>query len=102
MGCPLILWCRICISLSLVVHFDYNSIIFQCKSCKIVILQYKWNYVNGKSICVISLFIPPILDLIWWSDMVAKDHQQNPPSLTFAHPEQKTMSLVVDQELLLC
>jgi len=27
--------------------------------------------------CVISLFISPILDLNWWSDLVVKDHQQH-------------------------
>jgi hypothetical protein len=88
--------------LSLMVHFDYSSIVFQYKSYKIVILQYKWNYVNTKIICVIILFISPVLDLIWRSDMVVKDHQQNPPSLTFPRPKQKAKSLVVDQELLLC
>jgi hypothetical protein len=60
-----------------VAHFDYNSIVFQYKSCKIVILQYKWNYINSKSICVISLFISPVLDLIWRSDMTVQDRQQS-------------------------
>ena len=49
--------------LSLMAYFDYNSIVFQYKSYKIVILQYKQNYVNSKSICVISLLISPNLDL---------------------------------------
>ena len=88
--------------LSLMAYFDYNSIVFQYKSYKIVILQYKWNYVNSKSICVISLFISPVLDLIWRLNLVVKDRQQNPPSLTFARPEQIAKYLVVDQELLLC
>ena len=33
--------------------------------------------------CVISLFISPILDLNWRSDLVVKDHQQLPPMMTF-------------------
>ena len=66
----------ICIMLSLMVYFNYNSIVFQYKSYKIVILQYKWNYVNSKAICVISLFISPFLDLNWWMDLVIMDHQQ--------------------------
>ena len=59
-------------------------------------------YVNNKCICIISLFISPILDLNWRSNLVVKDRQQNPPSLTFARPKQNAKSLVVDRELLLC
>jgi hypothetical protein len=59
-----------------------------------------WKYVNSKGICVISLFISPNLDFNWQSDLVVMDRQQNPPSLTFAHPEQIAKYLVVDQELL--
>jgi hypothetical protein len=40
--------------------------------------QYKWNYINSKGICVISLFISPVLDLNWWADLVVKDHQHLP------------------------
>jgi hypothetical protein len=61
-----------------------------------------WKYVNSKGICVISLFISPNLDFNWRSDLVIMDCQQNPPSLTFAHPEQIAKYLDVDQELLLC
>jgi hypothetical protein len=35
-----------------------------------------WKYVNSKCICVKSLFISPIFDIIWRSDMVVKDRQQ--------------------------
>ena len=63
------------ITLSLMAYFNYNSIVFQYKSCKIVILQYKWNYVNSKGICVKSMFISPILDYNWWLEMVVSDHQ---------------------------
>ena len=34
-----------------------------------------WKYVNIKSICVESLFISPVLDINWQSDMVVKDRQ---------------------------
>ena len=61
-----------------------------------------WKYVNSKNICVKSLFISPVLDINWLSDIVVKDRQQDPPSLTFARPEQTAKSLVVDQELLQC
>jgi hypothetical protein len=37
-----------------------------------------WKYVNSKSICVKSLFVSPILDINWWSDLIAKDRQQIP------------------------
>jgi hypothetical protein len=50
----------------------------------------------------ISLLISPVLSLNSWSDLIVKDRQQDPQSLTFAHPEQIAKSLVVDQELLLC
>ena len=61
-----------------------------------------WKYVNSKCICVLSLLISPVLSLNWWLNLVVKDRQQDPPSLTFAHPEQIAKSLVVNQELLLC
>ena len=51
-------------------------LVFKYMSCKTLSIQYKWNYVNSKSICVISLFISPILDLNWWSDLIVKDCQQ--------------------------
>ena len=76
MGLCLIPWCIICITLSLMAYFDYNSIVLQYKSCKIVILQYKWNYVNSKGICVKRLFIYHVLDFIWRSNLVISDHQQ--------------------------
>jgi len=50
----------------------------------------------------ISLLNSPILSLNWRSDLVVKDRQQDPPSLTFARPEQIAKSLVVDDELLQC
>ena len=40
-----------------------------------------WKYVNSKCICVKSVFISPILDIIWRSNMVVKDHQQTPTNL---------------------
>jgi len=58
--------------------FYYNSLVLNYRSCNIGILQYKWNYVNSKSICAISLFISPILDLNWWSDLIVKDCQHQP------------------------
>ena len=52
MGHLLILWCMICIMLCLMVYFDYNSLVFMYVTCKTVIPQYKWIYVNKKGICV--------------------------------------------------
>jgi hypothetical protein len=66
------------------------------KSVKTLSLQYMWKYVNSKGICVISLFISPNLYFNWQSDLLIMDHQQNPPSLTFAHPKQIAKYLVVD------
>jgi hypothetical protein len=40
----------------------------------------------------LSLLISPL----WWSDLIGKDRQQAPPSLTFAHPEQIAKLLIVD------
>jgi hypothetical protein len=34
-----------------------------------------WKIVNSKSICVISLFISPILDINWQLDLVIMDSQ---------------------------
>jgi hypothetical protein len=45
-------WHRICFTLCLKAHFDYNSIVSKYKCCKIEVLQYKWNYVNSKGICM--------------------------------------------------
>jgi hypothetical protein len=81
MGLCLIPWCMICITLSLMAYFDYNSIVFQYKSYKIVVLQYKWNYANSKGICVKSMFISPILDYNWRSDLVVSDRQDPAPLL---------------------
>ena len=52
MGRLLIPCHRICFMLCLKAHFDYNSIVSKYKCCKIEVLQYKWNYVNCKGICV--------------------------------------------------
>ena len=48
MGLCLIPWCMICIMLSLMAYFDYNSIVFQYKSYKTYFFRYKWNYVKVK------------------------------------------------------
>ena len=48
------------------------------------------------------MFISPVSDDNWWSNLVVSDRQQIPPSLTFAHPKQIAKYLVVDQELLPC
>ena len=50
----------------------------------------------------LRLLISPLLYLIWRSGLIIKGHQQDPPSLTFARPEQIAKLLVVNQELLLC
>jgi hypothetical protein len=50
----------------------------------------------------LRLPISPLLCLNWRSNLIVKDRQQNPTSLTFARPEQIAKLLVVDQELLLC
>ena len=52
MGHLLVLWCMIYITLCLMAYFDYNSLAFMYVTYKIVIPQYKWNYVNSKGICV--------------------------------------------------
>ena len=52
MGRLLVLWCMIYITLCLMAYFDYNSLVFMYVTYKIVIPQYKWNYVNSKGICV--------------------------------------------------
>ena len=44
-------------------------------SCKTLSIKYMWKYVNCKSICVKSLFISPVLDINWRSDLVVKDRQ---------------------------
>jgi hypothetical protein len=61
-----------------------------------------WKYDNLNNICVQDVLVLLLLCLNWWSDMVIKDRQQDPPSLTFACHEQIAKSLVVDQELLQC
>ena len=55
--------------------FVYFPFVFECVSCKICFLQYKWNYVNSTCICVKSMFISPILDYNWWSDLIVSDRQ---------------------------
>ena len=51
-------------SLRLLLGFVYFPLVFEYDSRKTCFLQYKWNYVNSKSICVISLFISFALDFI--------------------------------------
>ena len=43
--------------------------VFGCVSCKTCFLQYKCNYVNSTCICVKSMFISPILDYNWRSNL---------------------------------
>ena len=71
-------------------------------SCKIDKLQYKWNPVNSKGICVYLCLVYSFSDLCWRYFIVLNDRQQVPPSLPFARPWAKSKDLVVDQELLLC
>ena len=56
--------------LRLLLGFVYFPLVFECVSCKTCFLQYKWNYVNSKGICVKRLFISPILDYNWSSDLI--------------------------------
>ena len=51
-------------------------LVFKCVPCKTCFFQYKWNYVKSKCICVKSLFISPVLDSNWQSNIIVKDHQQ--------------------------
>ena len=70
-----------CITLStlhLLFGFVYFPLVFECVSCKTCFLQYKWNCVNSKGICVKRLFISPILDNNWRSNVVVSDRQQIP------------------------
>ena len=46
---------------------------------KTCFLQYKWNYVNNKGICVKRLFSSLVLDYNWRLDLVISDHQQCTP-----------------------
>jgi hypothetical protein len=71
-----------CFMLSCVAPFDHIHMYFVNKSCKTLSLQYMWKYVNSKSICVESLFISPVLDINWRSDMVVKDRQQSHQSMS--------------------
>ena len=64
-GRCLVLSCRIYITLCLIAHFIYFPLVFKYLSCKTCFLQYKWNYINNKGICVKRLFIFPILDYNW-------------------------------------
>ena len=59
-------------------HFDNFPLVFKYLSCKTCFLQYKWNYVNSKGICVKRLLISPILDNYWRSNVVVSDRQQIP------------------------
>ena len=65
--------------------FDLHFHFFIYLSCKALFLQYIWKCVNMKNMCVIMLVSP----LIWRSNMVNKDRQQDPLSLPFTRPEQK-------------
>ena len=47
-------------------------------TCKTCFLQYKWNYANSICICVKSMFISPLLDYNWMSDLVVSDRQHIP------------------------
>jgi hypothetical protein len=71
-----------CFTLSYVAPFDHIPMYFVNKSCKTLSLQYMRKYVNSKSICVESLFVSPILDINWRSDMVVKDRQQSRQSMS--------------------
>jgi hypothetical protein len=51
------------------------STIFKYVIYKIVILQYKWNLVNSKIICVQNMLVFSFLDLSWWVKFVDKNHQ---------------------------
>jgi hypothetical protein len=53
-----------CFTLSYVAPFWHFPMYFMCISYKILSSQYMWKYVNNTCICVISLFISPILDFI--------------------------------------
>ena len=59
-------------------HFDHFPLVFKYLSGKTCFLQYKWNFVNSKGIRVKRLFISPILDNNWWSNVVVSDRQQIP------------------------
>ena len=72
MGLCLVLWCRICVMLSRLFIVLCFPLVFKCVLYKTCFFQYKWNYVKSKCICVKSLFISPILDSKWWSDIIVK------------------------------
>ena len=59
-------------------HFDHFPLVFKYLSCKTCFLQYKWNYINSKGICVKILFISPVLDNNWRSNVVVSDRQRIP------------------------
>ena len=48
-----------------------------------------WKYVNMNNICVWVCLVLLFLYLIWRSNLVDKDHQQDPPSLPLARLEQE-------------
>ena len=50
----------------------------------------------------VKYVVSSFLDHSWRLYFVDKNRQQNPLSLPFAHPQANAMTLVVDQELLLC
>jgi len=51
-------------------------LVFKYMSRKTLFFQDMWKYVNSKCVCVISLFISPILSLNWRLDLIVKDRQQ--------------------------
>ena len=64
MGLCLSPWCRICITLSRLRILVCFPLVFEYESCKICFLEYKWNQVNSKGICIKSIFIFPIWTII--------------------------------------
>ena len=57
MGLSSISFERICVTLFLMAHFDYNYTVFLYMSCKTLIFQYMWKYVNMNNICVYVMLV---------------------------------------------
>jgi hypothetical protein len=68
--------CKICFTFLELRLLSCFPLVFKYMSCKTWLFQYIWDYVNNKCICVISLFISPVLDLNWRSDLIVKNCQQ--------------------------
>ena len=77
-GLLLVSFALFCFTLSLVTPFDHFSMYLVYMSCKTLSIQYIWKYINSKCICVESLFISPVLDINWRSDLIINDRQQIP------------------------